>query len=366
MMPKIRWFGGLTVPLLAVVLGGCEQSVQNVAIPGPQDQAAYQPQLYQKPLPPGAFGQTDGNPYGQHVPLPAEAAYVQAYQRQREPRLMVEVLRLPTSTSNRQISASRADFDAIEISMIDYLNANGQIDIQSPSMAKATLSRESFLRLQNGDPRVLSLLKHQLKTDVLIEVKAAPTGQSSTGQPAIRMLATAVSTTDARILGAEYVDMPMPMSKTNINIYTGYLADKIMQKLSTVWGKSAQAYNPIVVRIYNAAGINDLLALKQFVKKMPGVSLVVNRGMTGSSSTAYGRLAVEYSGSPGRFYEALKRDIGASSGIKAFDLQNNTVDLEVTGPMVLKTVTIQTRTRTVKTQTQTRVLQEQPINPANR
>ena len=365
MKPKFRWLCGFAVPLLAVVLGGCQQPVQNVAIPGPQDQSAYQPQLYQKPLPPGAFGQTGGNPYGQHVALPDEAAYVQAYQQQRNPRLMVEVLRLHTSTTNRQISASSADFDAIEISMIDYLNANGQVDIQSPSMAKATLSRESFLRLQNGDPKVLPLLKHQLKTDVLIEIKAAPTGQASTGQPAIRMLATAVSTTDARILGAAYVDMPLPMSKTNINMYTGYLADKIMQKLSTIWGGSAQAYDPIVVRIYNAAGVDDLLALKRFVKKVPGVKLVINRGMTGSSSTAYGRLAVEYDGSPGHFYEALKRNIGASSGIKAFDLQNNTVDLEVTGPMVLKTVTIQTKTRTVKTQTQTRVVHEHPINPAN-
>ncbi|MGC8561187.1 MAG: hypothetical protein ACP5O1_10980 [Phycisphaerae bacterium] len=359
-----KWMGGWCVALLAMLLAGCQQPVQNVAIPSPQDQAAYQPVPYQKPLPPGAFGQTGGNPYGEHVPLPDEAAYVQAYQTQREPRIMVEVLRLPTSTTNRQISASSADFDAIEISMIDYLNANGQVDIQSESMARDVLSRESFLRLQNGDPRVLPLLKHQLKTDVLIEIKAAPTGQSSTGQPAIRMLATAVSTTDARILGAAYVDMPLPMSKTNINMYTGYLADKIMQKLASVWGGSATAYNPIIVRIYNAAGIDDLLALKHFVAKVPGVRLVVNRGMTGSSSTAYGRLAVQYDGSPGRFYESLKRNIGVSTGIKAFDLQNNTVDLEVTGPMVLKTVTVKTKTTTVRTRTQERVIQEQPINPA--
>ncbi len=354
----------LTASALIGLLGGCSQPVQNFAIPGPQDQAAYQPVPYQKPLPPGAYGQTTGNPYAGHVPLPDEAAYVQAYQNQREPRLMVEVIRVPTPTTDRQISASQADFDAIQISMIDYLNANGQVDIQDPSMAQQVLSRESFLRLQNGDPRVLPLLKHQLKTDVLIEIKAAPTGQSSTGEPAIRMLASAISTTDARVLGAAYVDMPLPMSKTNINMYTGYLADKIMQKLSGVWGGSDTAYNPLVVRIYNAAGIDDLLAIKRFVEKVPGVSLVVNRGMTGSSATAYGRLAVQYDGSPGDFYSALKQDVGVSTGIKAFDLQNNTVDLEVTGPMVLKTTIIKTKTTTVRTQTQQRITQQQAINPA--
>ena len=359
---------GATVAALAFsgLLAGCQQPLQNVAIPSPQDQAAYQPQPYSKPLPPDAYGApVTGNPYGTHVALPDEAAYVQAYQAQRDPRIMVEVLLGQGGATAATFHLGNEDFDAIQISMIEYLNANGQVDIQDPSMAQKVLARESFLRLQNGDPKVLPLLKHQLKTDVLIEIQAAPTQQASFGN-AVRLLAQAVSTTDARVLAATYVDMPLPASKTNINMYTGYLADKVMQKLAAIWGGGAAAYNPLVVRIYNAAGIDDVLAIKHFVQKVPGVRLVIDRGMTGSSSTAYGRLAIEYNGAPDDFYSALKQEIGVSRGLKAVDLQNNTVDLQITGPMVLRTTRIKTTTRiqTQTTQTQVKTVNETPIEPA--
>ncbi len=352
--------------LLLIFLAGCQQPVQNVAIPSPQDQAAYQPQPYSKPLPPTAFGQpVTGNPYGVHTALPDEAAFVQAYQAQRSPRIMVEVMLGQGGATPATFHLGNEDFDAIQISMIEYLNANGQVDIQDPSMAQKVLSRESFLQLQNGDPKVLPLLKQQLQTDVLIEIQAAPTQQASYGN-AVRLLAQAVTTTDARILAATYVDMPLPASKTNINMYTGYLADKIMQKLAAVWGGGASAYNPIIVRIYNAAGIDDVLAIKHFVQKVPGVRLVIDRGMTGSTATAYGRLAIQYNGAPDDFYAALKREIGVSTGLKAVDLQNNTVDLQITGPMVLRTTVIKTttRVRTQTTQTQVRTTHETPIQPA--
>ena len=351
---------------LLLVLAGCQQPLQNVVIPSPQDQAAYQPQPYSKPLPVDAYGPpVTGNPYGTHVALPDEAGYVRAYQAQREPRMMVEVLLGQGGATAGAFHLGNEDFDAIQISVIEYLNANGQVDIQDPSMAQKVLARESFLRLENGDPRVLPLLKQQLKTDVLIEIQAAPTQQASYGN-AVRLLAQAVSTTDARVLAATYVDMPLPASKTNINIYTGYLADKIMQKLTAVWGGGVQAYNPIIVRIYNAAGIDDVLAIKHLMEKVPGVRQVIDRGMTGSATTAYGRLAIQYNGSPDDFYSALKQEIGVSTGLKAVDLQNNTIDLQITGPMVLRTTTIKTTTHveTQTTRTQVKTIHETPIQPA--
>ena len=368
-MKFVTIIGSVTGSLMLLgILAGCQQPVQNVAIPSPQDQAAYQPQAYAKPLPPNAFGTpVTGNPYGTHVALPDEAAYVQAYQAQRDPRMMVEVLLGQGGATAGTFHLGNEDFDAIQISMIEYLNANGQVDIQDPSMAQKVLARESFLRLQNGDPKVLPLLKHQLKTDVLIEIQAAPTQQASYGN-AVRLLAQAVSTTDARVLAATYVDMPLPASKTNINMYTGYLADKIMQKLAGIWGGGAAAYNPLIIRIYNAASIDDVLAIKHFVQKVPGVRLVIDRGMTGSTSTAYGRLAIEYNGAPDDFYSALKQEIGVSTGLKAVDLQNNTVDLQITGPMILRTTSIKTTTRvqTQTTQTQVKTVNETPIEPAQK
>ncbi len=363
MFTKLAAVGFIT-SLLA--LTGC-QTVQRVNIPPASDQAAYQPQPYSKPLPPDAYGPpTTGNPYGTHQALPDEAAYVQAYQAQREPRVMVVIV-YPKVTAQgyKKLPISDTDYQAIQLSTIDYLNANGQVDIQSPDLAKQVLDRESFLRMQNGDPAVLPLLKHQLNTDVVVEIQASPTAQSSSSQGAVRLLAQALSTTDARILGVAYVDMPLPASKTNINMYTGYLSDKIMQKLAAVWNGSPQAFNPITVRIYHAATVDDVLKIKHFVQKVPGVTRVIDRGITGNTQTAYGQLAVQYSGSPDDFYSALKQELGVSTGLKAVDLQNNTLDLDITGPMILKTTTI-TTTRKVRTETDTttKTVNSNPIMPA--
>ncbi len=71
MKRMISLIAGMGLALLA----GCAQPVRNVVIPGPQVKAAYQPQPYQKPLPPNAYGPPAGaNPYGTHVPLPDECA----------------------------------------------------------------------------------------------------------------------------------------------------------------------------------------------------------------------------------------------------------------------------------------------------
>jgi hypothetical protein len=362
------WFAFFGALIVVSVVAGCSQPVQNVPVPSPQDQTAYQPVVAQKPLPADAYGPpvTGANPYGEHVPLPDEPAYVQAYQAQHQPRIMVEVIQTPTTSTNApQLGASDEDFTAIQISMIDYLNANGQVDIQDPTMAQRVLDRESFLRLQNGDTQVLPLLKQELQTDVVVVVQAAPTAQATIGT-ALRMLVSVVSTTDGRVLGADYVDMPLPMSKTNINLYTSYLADKVMQKLTAVWNGGAGSFNPITVRIYNAASVDDILTIKHYIQKVPGVTQVTNRGITGSSSTAYGVLAVQYNGAPDDFYSALKQELGVSTGLKAVDLQNNTLDLQITGPMNLQTTTITTTSNTkVSEQTTTEVKTvNQPVNPA--
>ena len=63
-------------------------------------------------------------------------------------------------------------------------------------------------------------------------------------------------------------------------------------------------------------------------------------------------------------YADLKDGIGMSQGIKAVDLQNNTINLEVTGQLNLVTTTRRSETRTI---TETRTTEErriEPINPA--
>src|SRR5581483_2455197 len=98
------------------------------------------------------------------------------------------------------------------------------------------------------------LLATERQADVLIRVTAKPTNQSS-GGPAIRLIAKAVSTTDAANLGTAFVDMPLPMSKPNINVYTRYLTGQLMRQMAIRWAQPPE-FDPIEVRIYKAATID--------------------------------------------------------------------------------------------------------------
>ena len=60
----------------------------------------------------------------------------------------------------------------------------------------------------------------------------------------------------------------------------------------------------------------------------------------------------------------LQDAIGQSTGLKAVDLQNNTITLEVTGPMNLVTTTKKTETKVTTETTTTEVKTVDPIRPA--
>ncbi len=358
-MNAIGKYGMIVISFgIAALMGGCAQPLQNVAVPSPSDRSAYQPIPYEKPMGPqqpvSAYPVESG-------PTPVQSAFVAAWQAQRDPRLMVVVQPPQHAQTYTNIHATPDDFDAIGLAMIGDLSVNGRVDIQSSAMAQKVLNRESFLRLQNGDSAVLPLLKHQLNTDVVVMMKAEPTAQSSTG-PAVRLLAEVVSTTDARILASSQEDMPLPMTRSTIKQATGYVANRLMQQLTGVW---LGGFNPITVRIYHAATVDDVLKIEHFVQKVPGVSQVIDRGITGAANTAYGELAVGYNGAPDEFYSELKQELGVSTGLKATDIQNNTIDLQITGPMILRTTTIKTVTKT-RTQTNTTIktVNDNPIMPA--
>lgn len=383
---------GLTV--LGFLMGGCEEPpVQRVAIPAPNEAGAYRPVPAPKPLPPEATGEYPGGPNGAPAPivrqaLPEESSFVQAYQAARSPRIMVFVNRtiqgnVLTATALNQLSqqtgpgtagaanipydnigASRTDYEAIELSLLNYMSAPG-VDIRDSEVLRSKLDREAVLRLENNDRSVVPLLKQEFQTDILIQVAATPTSHASAGQ-AVRMLAKAIRTTDGRVLASDYQDLPLPMTKTAINVFTRQIARQLMSQMANVWGNGGSpVFDPVEVRIYKVATVDDALALRAWIQKVRGVRQVINRGMTGGSTTAYAVLAVSYDGPPEDLYADLKQNAGASTGLKAVDLQGNTVNLEVTAPLELHTVTTTTQTE-VKTETHTEVKTDvgQPINPA--
>ncbi len=130
--------------------------------------------------------------------------------------------------------ASNADYTLIESSLVEYFDESGRVNVQDADAAREKLTRAQVLRIENADPQAADLLKSELGTDVLIRVSAAPTTQSAMG-PAIRLIATAVDTGDTRVLGNASVDMQLPMTKENVNVYTRYLASKLMGQMANKW-----------------------------------------------------------------------------------------------------------------------------------
>ena len=255
--------------------------------------------------------------------------------------------------------ATSDDYDMNEASLVQYFDNSGKVRVQDSEAARAKLTREQVLRLENGDPAANRLLAVELQADVLVRVTAKPTTQAN--GPAIRLIAKAVSTTDARNMGTTTVDMPLPMSKTNINVYTRYLAGQLMGQMALKWAQPPE-YDPVEVRIYKAATVDDSLKIKEWLTKTPGVASVRTNSATGGSATSYASFAVGYAGAPEDLYANLKAGIGMSQGLKAVDLSNTTINLEITGPMNLVTTT-----RAVESTTtiETKTIEERRVEPIN-
>ncbi len=384
----MKWQALAAVVLTGVTLmGGCTGTpVQTVAVPRADDPSAYRPQIEPKPLPPDGY--MYGQPAGQPMPqggqqtlgnpsIENEDAFVAAYQK-RSPRIMVFVNRTiegePLSKDNLDdvirgqnipsaIGATSVDYDMMEASLVQFFDNSGKVRVVDSAAARQKLNREQLLRIENADPAANQLLATELKQDVLIQVIAAPTRQAASGQPAVRLIAKAVSTTDARTLGTAMVDMPLPMSKTNITIYTRYLAGDLMGQMAKKWSQPAQ-FDPIEVRIYKTASVDDSLAIRKWMTNAPGVSNVQTTGATGGAGASYATFLVGFGGAPEDFYAELKDGIGQSTGLKAVDLTGNTISLEVTGPMNLVTTTRHVdTTTTVETRT-TEERHQEPVTPA--
>jgi hypothetical protein len=248
------------------------------------------------------------------------------------------------------VGITPTDYSMIETSIVNYFDNSGRIQVKDAEAARAKLNREQILRIENGDPAANRLLAAELQADLLIHVTATPTSQAAEG-PAVRLIAKAVTTTDARNMGTAMVDMPFPMSKQNINVYTRYLTSQLMRQMALKWAQPAE-YDPIEVRIYKAATVDDAGKIAQWIKPAPGVKSVDIRQATGGSATAYAVVSVGFEGAPWMLYQELKDGIGMSQGIKAVDLSNNTISIEITGQMNLVTTTKRVdTTTTVETHT---------------
>lgn len=132
------------------------------------------------------------------------------------------------------VQAKSIDYEAIELALADTLAANGKVTLISPMMARQRLSDEEVKELQAGRPQVLREVAEKLDADVLIQVQARPTKQTSEGL-GVRILVEAINTRGGESIGRSYVDVPPPLDKPTINRYTRFLARKTMYELAGSW-----------------------------------------------------------------------------------------------------------------------------------
>lgn len=138
-----------------------------------------------------------------------------------------------------EAQAKSIDYQAIELALADTLAANGKVTLVSPMMARQRLTDEEVKELQEGRPQVLREIAEKLDADVLIQVQAKPTKQTSNGL-GIRVLVEAINTKGGESVARSYVDIDPPLDKPTINRYTRFLARKVMYNLAGSWNAMAE------------------------------------------------------------------------------------------------------------------------------
>ena len=133
-----------------------------------------------------------------------------------------------------EVDAKSLDYEAIENIMTDWIASQGQVTVISPTLARQRLSDEQVKDLQSGRPQMLSEIAQQLGADVLIQVQAHPTRQTAQGLE-VRLVAEAMNTKGGQSLARATVDMEPPLTKTQINKYTRWLARKLMSDMTGTW-----------------------------------------------------------------------------------------------------------------------------------
>lgn len=139
-----------------------------------------------------------------------------------------------------EVQAKNIDYSAIELAITDTLAANGKVTLVSPMMARQRLSDQEVKELQEGRPQVLREIAEKLDADVLIQVQARPTKQTSQGL-GVRVLVEAINTKGGESVARSFVDVDPPLDKPQINKYTRFLARKVMYGLAGSWNAMSEA-----------------------------------------------------------------------------------------------------------------------------
>jgi hypothetical protein len=133
-----------------------------------------------------------------------------------------------------EMRAKSIDYGLMEILLSDWMSADNQITLVSPTFARKKLTDAEIKDLQEGRPQAMSELARQVDADILIQVQARPTRQTREGLE-LRVLAEAVNIKGGESLARAAVDVYPPLDKRQLNRYTRYLASKLMDGMTQSW-----------------------------------------------------------------------------------------------------------------------------------
>ncbi len=133
-----------------------------------------------------------------------------------------------------EASAKSLDYEAVENILTDFLSADGQVTIMSPTLVRQKLTDQQEKDLESGKLIVNSELVKQLGADILVQVAAHPTRQTQRGLE-VRLVGEAMNLQGGQYIGRVVVDVPPPLEKTQINKFTRFCARKLMRDMTLTW-----------------------------------------------------------------------------------------------------------------------------------
>jgi hypothetical protein len=134
--------------------------------------------------------------------------------------------------------AKSIDYELIENLITDNLSADGKATMISPLSARQRLSDQEVQELQSGRPQMLGEIAEKLQADVLVQVTARPSVQTEQGL-GIRLIAQAFNTKGGQAIANAAVDVPPPLIKTKLNVYSRFVARKLMDGMTQSWNTMA-------------------------------------------------------------------------------------------------------------------------------
>ncbi len=133
-----------------------------------------------------------------------------------------------------EANAKSLDYQAMESILTDFMACQGAIEIISPTTARQKLTEDQIKALQAGKAGAMQDAIAQLGADVLIQVTAHPTRQTTNGLE-IRLVGEALNVKGGQQVGRAVVDLPAPLEKATLNKYTRFVARKLMMDMTQSW-----------------------------------------------------------------------------------------------------------------------------------